>query len=74
MSQFQTVGNITYDLYEYVHSSTWANVNSPDILTMETGHLRYEQGRGVVKTQEADCPYCEQEGLNDGRWHSKEQL
>lgn len=39
-----------------------------------SGHLRFEQGRGVLKTEEADCVYCVQQGLNDGRWHDPAKL
>jgi hypothetical protein len=52
----------------YYHASIAANIGT-SIMAHETGHLRYEQGRGIVKTQEATCLLCEQWGLNDGRWH-----
>lgn len=56
-----------YDLNEYFHRIVTVNYG-PGILSHATGHLRYEKGRGVVKTEEADCKYCERDGLNDGRW------
>ena len=51
---------------EFIHNFIAVNQH---LAATETGHLRYEQGRGVVKIEEADCPICETWGLNDGRWH-----
>lgn len=34
-----------------------------------TGHLQFVRGKGVRKTEEADCSLCLVDGLNDGRWH-----
>ena len=42
------------------------------LLSVESGHLRFEQGRGVVKIQEADCSLCEIRGYNDGKWRRVE--
>jgi len=69
--------NADYDENEYYHSAIWGNfqygLEAPDsgVMSLEAGHLRYEKGRGVVKTEEADCSYCVAEGLNDGRWHTE---
>jgi len=45
------------------------NCGSEGTISIETGHLRFEKGRGVVKIEEATCSLCEILGYNDGRWH-----
>ena len=55
------------ELNRQAHAFVAANANEME--SIETGHLRFVYGRGVVKTEEADCSFCITAGLNDGRWH-----
>lgn len=57
------------NLNESQHNFITINALEMNLPAAEFGHLRYEQGRGVVKIEEADCELCEAWGLNDGRWH-----
>lgn len=52
-------------LNQWEHAFIAANTHG----TSQTPHLRFEQGRGVVKINEATCSLCEAWGLNDGNWH-----
>ena len=47
----------------------FVTANTDEMESIETGHLRFVRGRGVVKIEEADCSFCIVAGLNDGRWH-----
>lgn len=58
----RTLGEINRDAHNFIA------VNQ-ETESLETEHLRYEKGRGVVKIEEATCSLCEEWGLNDGRWH-----
>lgn len=60
-----TLGAFNRQCHLIVTGQTDESVNST-----ESGHLRYEKGKGVVKTQEATCSLCITLGLNDGRWHA----
>lgn len=51
------------------HTSVVANARLNTLTSMESGHLKFVRGKGVVKTQEATCSLCVIDGLDDGRWH-----
>lgn len=54
---------------EFHHGAVVASAPNPAITGYEGGHLHYVKGRGVRKSGEADCGFCERLGLNDGQWH-----
>lgn len=56
------------------HGCVVSNALVGELLSVETGHLRFIRGRGVVKIEEATCSLCIVDGLNDGRWHDPRAL
>lgn len=56
------------------HGCVVSNALAGELLSVETGHLRFVRGRGVVKIEEATCSLCIVDGLNDGRWHDPRTL
>ena len=61
-------------LNRQVHYCVVSNALADELLRVETGHLRFVRGRGVVKIEEATCSACIISGLDDGRWHDPRML
>lgn len=54
---------------EHEHTFITLNASNPAMLSLESNHLEFVQGKGVRKTQERDCLRCHDTGLNDGQFH-----
>lgn len=65
-AQIQEAGYTVGAFNRHEHAFTESNAH---LDMAESGHLRYEKGRGIRKIQERDCLRCLLTGLNDGRWH-----
>lgn len=57
----------------YFHEAIYAQ-HDDAITSHELGHLRFEQGKGVRQVTPVNCRYCTAHDLNDGKWHSQEEL
>lgn len=41
---------------------------------VDVSHLQFVRGKGIRKTEEADCSLCLVDGLNDGKWHDPKTM